>query len=103
MDARANAIFPHEDEAGLCGFEKRNRNFKGFGDLGEKGLWISNTFPEDRRLVIGESAIDCISYEVLFPRGRYASIAGGLNLLWGLAPSIWLISGSSSDLSKLKP
>jgi len=70
---------PHEDEAGLCGFEKRNRNFKGFGDLGGKGLWTSNAFPEDRRLVIGESAIDCISYEVLFPGGRYASIAGGLN------------------------
>ena len=79
VDARANAIFPHEDEAGLCGFEKRNRNFKGFGDLGEKGLWTSNAFLEDRRLVIGESAIDCISYEVLFPGGRYASIAGGLN------------------------
>ena len=63
----------------LCGFEKRNRNFKGFGDLGEKGLWTSNGFPEDRRLVIGESALDCISYEVLFPCGRYASIAGGLN------------------------
>jgi len=29
--------------------------------------------------VIGESAIDCISYETLFPGGRYASIAGGLN------------------------
>jgi Toprim-like/Protein of unknown function (DUF3991) len=79
VDARSNAIFPHEDEAGLCGFEKRNRNFKGFGDLGEKGLWTSNAFPEDRCLVIGESAIDCISYEVLFPGGRYASIAGGLN------------------------
>jgi hypothetical protein len=79
VDARANAIFLHEDEAGLCGFEKRNRNFKGFADLGEKGLWTSNAFPEDRHLVIGESSIDCISYEVLFPGGRYASIAGGLN------------------------
>jgi Toprim-like len=71
--------FPHEDEAGLCGFEKRNRNFKGFADLGEKGFWTSNAFPEDCRLVLGESAIDCVSYEVLFPGGRYASIAGGLN------------------------
>ena len=33
----------------------------------------------DRSLVIGESAIDCLSYEVLFPGNRYASIAGGLN------------------------
>lgn len=81
VDARANAIFPHEDEDGLCGFEKRNRNFKGFADLGEKGLWTSNVFPEDRRLVIGESAIDCISHAALFPcaHARYASIAGGLN------------------------
>jgi hypothetical protein len=79
VDGRANAIFPHADEEGLCGFEKRNRTFKGFADLGEKGLWQSNGFGEDRRLVIGESAIDCISYEVLFPGGRYVSIAGGLN------------------------
>ena len=63
----------------LCGFEKRNRTFKGFAAEGEKGLWLSNQFSEDRRLVVGESAIDCISYEVLFPGARYASIAGGLN------------------------
>jgi hypothetical protein len=79
VDARANVIFPHEDEDGLCGFEKRNRKFKGFADMGEKGLWMSNTFPADGRLVVGESAIDCISYEILFPGGRYASIAGGLS------------------------
>ena len=36
VDARANAIFPHEDEAGLCGFEKRNRNFKALGILGKR-------------------------------------------------------------------
>jgi hypothetical protein len=81
VDARANAIFPHHDEQGLCGFEKRNRSFKGFADLGEKGLWASRVFPEDRRLVIGESAIDCLSHACLFPAQdtRYASIAGGLN------------------------
>ena len=55
VDARANAIFPHFDEKGLCGFEKRNRAFKGFADLGEKGLWMSNVFPEDRCLVVGET------------------------------------------------
>ena len=40
-----------------------------------------NRFPEDKRLVIGESAIDCLSYFTLFPTcdARYASIAGGLN------------------------
>ncbi len=80
VDARANAIFPHYDDEGLCGFEKRNRNFKGFAEFGEKGLWVSNQTPDDQALVIGESAIDCISHAQLFPApARYASIAGGLN------------------------
>ena len=40
-----------------------------------------NRFPEDKRLVIGESAIDCLSYFTLFPTcdASYAWIAGGLN------------------------
>ena len=44
VDSRANAIFPHHNLGGLCGFEKRNRGFKGFADLGEKGLWQSIAF-----------------------------------------------------------
>jgi hypothetical protein len=79
VDARANAIFPHHDEFGVCGFEKRNRNFKGFAPLGKKGLWMSAKLLSDRCLVVGESAIDCLSYEALFPGNRYASLAGGLN------------------------
>jgi hypothetical protein len=86
VDVRANAIFPHFDgpasiSDNLCGFEKRNWGFKGFADLGEKGLWMSNDFPEDRRLVFSESGIDGLSYEALFRCGdaRYRSIAGGLN------------------------
>ena len=80
VDARASALFPHYDEEGLCGFEKRNRNFKGFAELGEKGLWVSNVSDDDKALVIGESAIDCLSHAQLFPfSARYVSIAGGLN------------------------
>jgi hypothetical protein len=79
VDARANAIFTHHDEFGVCGFEKRNRNFKGFAPLGKKGLWMSAKLLCDRCLVVGESAIDCLSYEALFPGNRYASLAGGLN------------------------
>jgi hypothetical protein len=52
----------------------------GFSDLGEKGLWLSNKTPYDKALVIGESAIDCISHAQLFPGPAwYASIAGGLS------------------------
>lgn len=81
VDARSNAIFPHYDGKALCGFEKRNRDFKAFASEGEKGLWLSNQLPGDRRLVIGESAIDCISHHAVFTDEytRYASIAGGLN------------------------
>jgi hypothetical protein len=80
VDTRGNVLFPHYDAEGLCGFEKRNRRFKGFADLGEKGLWLSACAPGDRALIIGESAIDCISYACLFPSpARYASIAGGMS------------------------
>jgi hypothetical protein len=80
VDARGNVLFPHYDDEGLCGFEKRNRSFKGFADLGEKGLWLSAAEPTDAALVVGESAIDCISHACLFPSpARYASIAGGMS------------------------
>ncbi|MCP5114434.1 MAG: DUF3991 domain-containing protein [bacterium] len=81
IDGRGNAVFPHFDEKGLCGYELKNRNFTGFSRGGEKGLWVSVTRSGDSRLVIGESAIDALSYHVLHPdRGtRYASIGGQLN------------------------
>jgi len=78
VDARGNAIFPHLDGDGICGFEKRNRGYKGFSSGGEKGLWLSREFSDDGRLVFFESAIDALSYHVLFrdEYTRYASIAG---------------------------
>lgn len=81
MDERRNAVFPHFDESGLCGYELKNRNFTGFATGGEKGLWFSRTWKEDARLVFAESAIDALSYAALFPdeHARYASIGGQLN------------------------
>jgi hypothetical protein len=81
IDRRGNAVFPHFDKDGLCGYELRNRDFKGFASGGTKGLWLSKTSPADRRLVICESAIDALSFAVLFPDGhaRYGSIGGKLN------------------------
>lgn len=81
IDGYGNAVFPHFDGEGLCGYELKNRNFTGFSRGGEKGLWMSVTRAGDRRLVIAESAIDAMSYHVLHPdRGtRYASIGGQLN------------------------
>jgi hypothetical protein len=81
IDDHHNAVFPHFDSAGLCGFELKNRNFTGFATGGEKGLWRGYNTAEDHRLVVAEAAIDALSYASLFPdaRTRYASVGGKLN------------------------
>jgi hypothetical protein len=78
IDARGNAIFPHDDENGLCGFELKSQTFTGFATGGTKGLWTSHIRTEDRTLVLAEGAIDALSYATLFPdeAARYASIGG---------------------------
>ena len=80
IDCRGNTVFPHFDAAGLCGYEIKNRGFTGFAAGGQKGLWFSHTQPDDRRLVLTESAIDALSYATLFPdaedQTRYASLGG---------------------------
>ena len=82
-DGRGNAVFPHFDVAGLCGYEIKNHGFTGFASGGRKGLWFSHTGLSDRRLVLAESAIDALSYAALFPdaedRTRYASLGGKPN------------------------
>lgn len=82
-DRRGNAVFPHFDVAGLCGYEIKNHGFTGFAAGGKKGLWFSHTVPGDMRLVLTESAIDALSHAVLFPdaedRTRYASLGGKPN------------------------
>ncbi len=84
IDNRDNAVFPHFDVAGLCGYEIKNRQFTGFAGGGTKGLWLSHFRPKDSRLVIAESAIDALSHAALFPdaadQTRYASLAGKPNL-----------------------
>jgi hypothetical protein len=76
-----NAIFPHRDRNGVCGFEVRNYRFKGYAKGGQKGLWFSNTLPEDTTLIICEGAIDGLSYHALHrpEYTRYFSIAGEMN------------------------
>jgi hypothetical protein len=38
IDEFGNAVFPHFDLQGLCGFEKKNVGYTGFAKGGEKGL-----------------------------------------------------------------
>jgi len=83
IDSRGNAIFPHFDDAGLCGYEIKNQRFTGFASGGQKGLWLSHCRPHDSRLVLAESAIDALSHAALFPdaadQTRYASLGGTPN------------------------
>ena len=80
-DRHGNAVFPHYDRQGLCGFELRNTRFKGFAKGGQKGLWYSTHHPDDHSLVITESAIEALSYHALHhpDATRYFSIAGEMN------------------------
>jgi hypothetical protein len=77
-DAYGAAVFAHEDENGVCGYELKNRRFTGFSAGGVKGLWESHQFPEDAALIVCESAIDALSHATLFPgeTARYVSTAG---------------------------
>jgi hypothetical protein len=78
INKHGNAVFPHYDRTGICGFELRGRKFKGFSPAGTKGLWCSHVRAEDNVLALFESAIDGMSYSILFrdPQTRYVSTAG---------------------------
>jgi hypothetical protein len=79
VDRRNNALFPHYDKDGLCGYEVKNKGFTGFAPGGIKGLWFSKAFSTDRQLVLVESAIDAYSHQVLHPDElwtRYMSTGG---------------------------
>ncbi len=81
-DRHGNAIFPHYNRAGLCGYEIKGPGFTGFAAGGVKGLWLSRSDPAGvRRLVVAETAIDALSYAALHgrPGTRYASTGGELN------------------------
>jgi hypothetical protein len=80
IDGRGNAV-PHFDQDGLTGYEIRNKNYKGFSAGGSKSLWLSNEFPTDKRIVFTESAIESLSFAVLFPsnQDRFASVGGSPN------------------------
>lgn len=81
VDARNNALFPHYDREGLCGYEVKNQGFTGFAPQGVKGLWYSRTETTDGELVLTESAIDALSYHVLHQGKwtRYMSTGGAMN------------------------
>jgi hypothetical protein len=84
VDRRGNALFPHYDREGVCGYEVKNKDFTGFAPGGVKGLWCSKALTTDRQLVLTETAIDALSYQVLHPQElgtRFMSTGGELSPL----------------------
>jgi Toprim-like/Protein of unknown function (DUF3991) len=75
------AVFPHYDKEGICGYEQKNQGFTGFSPGGTKGVWVSNTSRNDSKLFIGESSIDCLSHFAIHKdeKTRYISTGGSWN------------------------
>lgn len=80
-DSRNNAVFPHYDENGLCGYELKNRGFTGFSRGGQKGIWHTTNIENARRIVIVESAIDALSHAQLTrdDDAAYVSTGGAMS------------------------
>lgn len=82
IDARGNAIFPHYDRTGICGYEMKNINFTGFSPGGSKGLWYSDGISRAQKIVITESAIDALSHAQIKQTDAnvgYVSIGGAMS------------------------
>ena len=113
-DDHRNAVFPHFDTEGLCGYEIKNTGgFTGFSAGGSKGLWFSRTQADDERLIFCESAIDALSHAALFDdaRARYASIGGKPNpiqpelikaAIMRMAPGSEIVSAMDADADGAK-
>lgn len=81
QDYRNNTVFLHRNFKGICGAEQKNVDFTGCPTGSTKGIWHSNILSEDNQLVICESAIDCLSYHILYgkDRDRYISTGGNFS------------------------
>jgi len=65
IDHRRNAVIPHFNHSGLCGFELKNNGFTGFSPGGVKGLACSRPRETDREMIICETAVDMLSLAAL--------------------------------------
>lgn len=71
-------IFPHHDAAGLCGYEYRGPDIRGFSKEGIKGLWYSQIPKNLERIFFTESSIEALShYQLNAPENVAYFSAGG--------------------------
>lgn len=85
VDAAGDLLFPHRDDRGVCGFERKNARWAGFAAGGTKTVWTSNARAGDSKLVFTEAVIDAFSYHQLNPdeSARYASTGGAFGVRQG--------------------
>jgi len=82
VDANQNAVFPHFNGNGLCGYELKNTDFTGFAKGGQKGVWHTSNVARAAKIIICESAIDALSHAQLHDDDQdtaYVSIGGSMN------------------------
>jgi hypothetical protein len=77
-DRRGNICFPHANQHGFSGLEKKNINFTGFSSGGSKGTWKSNSLKTTELIIFCESAIDALSHAQLHCKNiaEYHSLGG---------------------------
>jgi hypothetical protein len=75
-DDYGNAIFPHWDDHGICGYEIKNNDKSLFCKNGKRTYWSSNNV-DSHDVFISESAIDCLSFAQLYPNKEYFYISVG--------------------------
>jgi hypothetical protein len=61
-DHRYNALPHYDEQGGYSDSEIENWGFTGCPPGGEKAPWYSNQTPDDKYLVVCESAVDCPSH-----------------------------------------
>ena len=85
QDRYKNAVFPHFKERKVCGLELKGENTGLFVRGSEKTLWRSNIRKNDNTLIISESPINAISYQILHSlrTAFYVSTGGGFSAQQG--------------------
>ena len=81
VDRSGNVLFPHHDQRGICGYERRGPDCKSLGAGVKRGLWKSANLwsASTTEVVITESPIDALSHYQL-KGGSLAYVATGGSL-----------------------
>ncbi|MFY0601647.1 MAG: toprim domain-containing protein [Cyclobacteriaceae bacterium] len=85
QDRFNNAVFPHFKDGQVCGLELKGENTGLFVRGSKKTLWRSNIKSSDNTLMIAETPIDAMSYQILheLKTAFYVATGGGFSAAQG--------------------